>query len=69
MTNGGKLNAYAYNGISGNWLRLPDLDLTVQALTSQAFPNIVAPAGKPRIAFVPSGIGTVSGTIYVLGQR
>lgn len=66
----GALQAYLYcaNAASGSglWARAPGMDLTVQALSSQAFvgTSIIVPIG--RIAFVP--VGTAQpGIVWVLG--
>lgn len=68
MTAGGVLQAYLWNptGNSGNgqWNRAPDLDLTVSALASQAFPGFTVTSPVGRIAYVPSGVG-LAVTIYI----
>jgi hypothetical protein len=67
MTAGGFLQAYLQNPASGNWVRAPDLDLTAQALSSQAFAGFTVNGGSGRIAYVPSGIG-LAVTIYIVGM-
>jgi hypothetical protein len=51
---------------AGLWSRAPDLDLTVQALTSQAFTGFRVASPRNRIAFVPSGCGQ-PGNIWING--
>jgi len=64
------LQAYIYsanaNSGAGLWVRVPDLDLTVQALTAQGFVGFRVTAPRDRIAFVPSGCGQ-PGNIWLLG--
>ena len=66
MTAGGQLQAYVYNLASGSWVRAPDLDLTVQALTGQAWPGFVVTVPTGRIDYRPSGTGQAT-TIVLQG--
>jgi hypothetical protein len=68
-TAGGTLQAYVYNPESGNWNRVPDLDLTAIAATNQSWPGLWVPVGRGRIYYTPSGIGSVVTTIYLIGQE
>ena len=67
MTANGKLLAYSRNPITGTWARVPDLDLTVAAVAAQTFSRLVSSPSVSSLAFVPSGIGTVTSTVYVTG--
>lgn len=66
MTAGGTLQAYVWNPVTAQWNRCPALDLTVQALASQAFPTLRVEAGFGRFTYVPNGVG-VACSIYVVG--
>jgi hypothetical protein len=67
-TAGGTLQAYTYNPESGAWGRVPDLDLTAIAATNQSWPGLFVPVQRGRVTWVPNGIGTVSGVVYIVGQ-
>lgn len=62
------LRAYLYtaeaNAGAGLWSRAPDLDLSVQALTSQAFTGMRVVANRGRIAYAPSGCGQ-AGIVWI----
>jgi hypothetical protein len=64
MTAGGVLQAYVQNPVTGNWNRVPDLDLTVQALARQSFVGLAIVNQMGRIAWLPSGTGLAT-TIYI----
>jgi hypothetical protein len=69
MTVGGKFLAYVQNSISGKWLRMPDVDLTVgEASDTYATPAMEISSDWDRLIFVPSGVGQAV-TIYVKGRR
>jgi hypothetical protein len=67
-TAGGTLQAYVRNVETGNWGRVPDLDLTAIAATTQSWPGLFVPVSRGRVAWVPNGIGTVNGAVYIVGQ-
>lgn len=52
---------------AGAWVRAPDLDLSVQALTAQGFTGFRVVSPRGRIAYVPSGSGQ-SGIIWITGS-
>ena len=64
MTAGGTLQAYVQNPATGNWNRVPDLDLTVQALARQAWFGLAVVNQMGRIIWLPSGTGLAT-TIYI----
>lgn len=66
MTAGGQLQAYLYVPAAASWVRAPDLDLTVQALTGQAFPGFTVSVPFGRIDYRPSGTGLAT-TISIQG--
>jgi len=66
MTAGGTFQAYLYHPVAG-WARAPDLDLTAQALTAQAWPGFVVTVPAGRIDFKPTGTGANTTTIYMVG--
>lgn len=70
LTAGGVLQAYIWNDSAGtpSWVRVPDHDLTVQALAKQAFSGFAVTSPRGRIAFIPSGVGLAS-TIYITATR
>ena len=60
FTAGGQLLAYIRNPVDGVWSRVSDgsLDLTLSAVTSQAFTGFQVQRGtQGRIAYLPSGAG------------
>jgi hypothetical protein len=67
-TAGGTLQAYVRNVETGNWGRVPDLDLTAIAATTQSWPAIYVPVSRGRVAWVPNGIGSVTPVVYIIGQ-
>jgi len=67
-TAGGTLQAYVYNPESGNWNRVPDLDLTAIASTKQSWPAIYVPVSRGRVTWIPNGLGAVVTTVYIVGQ-
>jgi hypothetical protein len=71
---GGKLLAYLYNEVTGRWLPIPDLDLTMPAAAAQGYAFLgPSPAiGQPvvagawgRIAYVPSSMTISAGSASV----
>jgi hypothetical protein len=68
-TAGGTLQAYVLNPETSAWYRVPDLDLTATATTVQSWPGLYVPVPKGRVYWVPSGIGSVVTTIYLIGQE
>ena len=70
VTAGGSLLAWLRNPITGNWNRAPDLDVTSgTGLQRQAWPGIRVDVRSGRIAFVPSGLGSVTGDVYLVGTE
>lgn len=67
-TAGGTLQAYVYNNEVAAWYRVADLDLTATATTLQSWPALYVPVSRGRITWVPSGIGSVSPTVYMIGM-
>ena len=61
------LAAYAKNPATGSWIRVPDLDLTVQALAKQGWFGLSVPSPAGRILWLPVGTG-VATTIYIIGS-
>ncbi len=69
MTAGGQLQAYLYNSDAAQWVRSPDLDVTIaSAATNQAWSGFVVTVPKGRVDYRPSGIGAVNSSIYIVGQ-
>ena len=68
MTAGGTLQCYVWNPQGTNWVRNPDLDLTVSALQRQAFPGIFIASARGRATWVPNGVGSVATTVYMIGS-
>lgn len=66
MTAGGTFQAYWYNPASGAWVRLPDWDLTAQALTKQAWVGFRIPVPVGRLDFRPTGTGANTVSIYLV---
>ena len=65
-TSAGSLYAYLHNPATGNWIRAPDLDVTVPAgVTSYAWPGFTVNAPVGRIAYVPQGLGSITVNVYV----
>ena len=64
MTAGGSLQAYVQNPATGNWNRVPDLDLAVQALARQAWFGLAVVNQMGRIIWLPNGTGLAT-TIYI----
>lgn len=65
---GGTLQAYLLNEVTGNWNRAPELDLTVEtALLAQGFSGFEVTSPSSRIAYVPDGIAAGL-TIYINGS-
>lgn len=62
------LQAWAQNPVTGAWMRVPDLDLTVQALAKQGWFGLSVPSPTGRIAWLPSGTGLAT-TIYIIGSN
>jgi hypothetical protein len=64
------LQAYVRSAVAnsgaGLWVRVPDLDLTVQALTAQGFVGFRVTAPRDRIAFIPNGCAQ-PGIVWILG--
>ena len=56
MTAGGTFQAYLYHPEAG-WVRAPDLDLTAQALTAQAWAGFAVTVPSGRIDYKPTGTG------------
>jgi hypothetical protein len=70
MTAAGKLLAYLLNPETGNWLPVSDgsLDLTVAAVTGQAWSGFTVSGPYSRIAYVPSGVGGANPLkVYIVG--
>ena len=67
-TAGGKLQAYLYNPDDTAWARWEDGDLTVVAATNQTWDAKYVPVQRGRLYYNPSGVGSVTTTIYLVGQ-
>ena len=67
-TAGGILQAYLLNPETGVWNRAADLDLTATATTAQTWPALWVAVSRGRLYYNPSGIGSVTTTIYLAGQ-
>lgn len=67
-TAGGTLQAYLLNVETGVWNRAPDLDLTAIASSAQTWPGLWVPVARGRLYYNPNGIGSVTTTIYLVGQ-
>ena len=61
------LACYAYNPATSSWIRVPDLDLTVQALAKQGWFGLSVPSPLGRVAWLPNGTGLAT-TIYIYGS-
>lgn len=65
-TSAGSLYAYLHNPATGNWIRAPDLDVTVPAgVTSYAWPGFTVNAPVGRVAYVPQGLGSITVNVYI----
>ena len=67
-TAGGILQAYLLNPETGIWNRAADLDLTATATTAQTWPALWVAVRRGRLYYNPSGVGSVTTTIYLAGQ-
>lgn len=67
-TAGGTLQAYLLNPETGTWARATDLDLAAVASTDQTWPALWVPVSRGRLYYNPQGIGSVTTTIYLVGQ-
>ena len=67
-TAGGTLQAYLLNAETGTWARAADLDLTATATTNQTWPALWVPVSRGRLYYNPQGIGSVTTTVYLVGQ-
>ena len=67
-TAGGILQAYLLNPETGVWNRAADLDLTATATTAQTWPALWVAVRRGRLYYNPSGVGSVTTTIYLTGQ-
>lgn len=67
-TAGGILQAYVLNVETGTWARAADLDLTATATTNQTWPALWVAVRRGRLYYNPSGVGSVTTTIYLVGQ-
>ena len=68
-TAGGTLQCYVWNPEALAWYRVPDLDLTAIAATTQSWPGIWIPVSRGRVTWVPNGIGAVVTTVYMVGMQ
>jgi len=63
------LQAYVYlpeSAVSTHWIRVPALDLSVQALVAQAFQGLSVVSPRNRVAWVPSGCAQ-PGIVWITG--
>ena len=67
-TDGGKLEAFLWNGFTLAWDRFPAWDLTAIANTKQAWAPVTVGVRQGRAAWVVNGVGSVTTITHLMGQ-